>query len=123
MWHGGDGEVAWAQESREEGKKEAGEDPHHHVKLQGYWFDGGERWSGGAASGRGTASMAAAARASGAESGGCSLGGKRAMAWCLNRGGQVPRRAGPRPRAVRNGAVRRPDSDSSPSWARGGRRP
>jgi hypothetical protein len=33
-----------------------------------------------------------------------------------------PWRAGLEPLAAWNGAVRRPDSDSSPSWARGGRR-
>jgi hypothetical protein len=30
----------------EKGKREAGEDPHHHAKLLGHWLDGGERRRG-----------------------------------------------------------------------------
>jgi hypothetical protein len=40
-------------------KREAGRDPHHHVKLLDRWLDGGEQRSGGAPS-AGSSAMAAA---------------------------------------------------------------
>jgi hypothetical protein len=86
-----------------------------------------KRWSGGATGGRSSAMVggrgARCARVSRAKGGSCSLGRGARVRGHLNRGGQAPRRAGPRPRAARNGTVRRPDSDSSLSRARGGRRP
>jgi hypothetical protein len=107
--------------------KMVGEHPYPTTVLLGRLAEGKERRIGGATGGRSSAMAggggARCARVSWAKDGGCGLGrGARARGY-LNRGGQAPGRAGPRPRAARNGAIRRPDSDSSPSWARGGRRP
>jgi hypothetical protein len=104
-----------------------GEHPYPTAVLLRRLAEGKERRIDGATCGRSSAMAggggARCARVSRVKDGSCSLG-RGARAWgCLNRGGQAPGRAGPRPRAAWNGAIRRPDSDSSLSRAWGGRRP
>jgi hypothetical protein len=66
---------------RGRGREATGEHPYRNVMLLESLLDGGERWSGGAASGRGTAMAAAAGKLLAlrflSKGGGCSLGERR----------------------------------------------